>query len=133
MLHLTKCAVGCSDVETLTRALARRWGETECFHFTRMMPKRAAELVGGSFFWIIGHRLVCRQEIQGLEMAQTSDGPKCRIALRPGPVLVEPVHRRAHQGWRYLDPADAPPDLAPGVSDAMPSGMVRELQSLWLL
>ena len=44
--------------------------------------------------------------------------------------------KRAHQGWRYLEPADAPTDLAEGGSngvEALPAGLVRELQGLWLL
>ena len=28
-----------------------------------MRPKRAAELIGGSLYWIVKHRLVARQEI----------------------------------------------------------------------
>ena len=65
----------------------------------------------------------------------TEWGEKCRIGLRPGPVSVVAVPKRAHQGWRYLDPVDAPPDADFGASDAaaMPIGLVRDLQSLWLI
>ena len=135
-LHLTKVAVGCPDVETLARLQHERWGDEAC-SLTRFMPKRAAELVGGSLFWIIRHRLVARQTILSLAMVETPWGTKCRIGLAPGPVPVVQVPRRAHQGWRYLDAGDAPADAAPGSpaeeSEAMPLGMVRDLQSLWLM
>jgi hypothetical protein len=100
-----------------------------------MMPKRAEELIGGSIFWIIAHRLVARQTILSISMAQTDWGTKCAIELEPGPVLVDPVPKRAHQGWRYLAADDAPPDLAAGAAqgEALPAGLLRELQSLWLV
>ena len=133
MLHLTKVAVGCPDIETLARLQHERWGDDAC-SMTRFSPKRAEELIGGSLFWIIKHRLVARQEILSLAMVTTEWGVKCRIGLRPGPVPVQMMPRRAHQGWRYFDAADAPPDaISGGDVDALPIGMVRELQSLWLM
>jgi hypothetical protein len=50
-------------------------------------------------------------------------------------ILVEPRPFRAFQGWRYLDPKDAPRDLdraAPGAR-AMPEELRRELRQLGLL
>ncbi len=133
MLHLTKVAVGCPDIETLARLQRERWGDEAC-SLTRFMPKRAEELIGGSLFWIIKHRIVARQTILDLAMVTTPWGVKCRIGLQPGPVAVAQVPRRAHQGWRYLEAGDAPPDgAAAGDSAALPVGMVRELQSLWLI
>ena len=133
MLHLTKVAVGCPDIETLARLQRERWGDEAC-SLTRFMPKRAEELVGGSLFWIIKHRIVARQTILDLAMVTTPWGVKCRIGLQPGPVPVAQVPRRAHQGWRYMEAADAPGDGdAAGDDEALPVGMVRELQSLWLL
>jgi hypothetical protein len=133
MLHLTKVAVGCPDIETLARLQQQRWGDDAC-SLTRFMPKRADELIGGSLFWIIKHRLVARQAIVSLAMVTTEWGEKCRIGLAPGPVPVVAMPKRAHQGWRYLDAADAPADAgAMGDADALPVGMVRELQSLWLM
>lgn len=133
MLHLTKVAVGCPDIETLARLQRERWGEAAC-SLTRFSPKRAAELVGGSLFWIIRHRLVARQAILSVAMVETEWGPKCRIGLQPGPVPVAGVPCRAHQGWRYLEAADAPGDAAAGAETrALPVGMVRALQALWLI
>ena len=132
-LHLTKVAVGCPDVETLARLQAERWGVQAC-SLTRFMPKRAEELIGGSLFWIIRHRLVALQEILALDMVTTPWGVKCRIGLRQGPVAIEAVPKRAHQGWRYLAPEDAPGDAGAVVdADALPVGMVRDLQALWLM
>ncbi|WP_426168578.1 DUF1489 family protein [Sandarakinorhabdus sp. DWP1-3-1] len=132
-LHLTKVAVGCPDIETLARLQRERWGDDAC-SLTRFMPKRAPELIGGSMFWIIRHRIVARQTILALDMVTTPWGVKCRIGLQPGPVSVAPVPRRAHQGWRYLGPKDAPADGdVAGDGAALPVGMVRELQSLWLI
>jgi hypothetical protein len=55
--------------------------------------------------------------------------------LVPKVILVEPRPYRAFQGWRYLEPKDAPRDLdraAPGARD-MPENMRRELRQLGLL
>ncbi len=131
-LHLSKVAVGCPDIETLARLQRERWGDDPC-SLTRFMPKRAGELIGGSLFWIIAHRIVARQPIVSLAMVDTEWGTKCRIGFGSAPVPVMAVPRRAHQGWRYLDAADAPPDAMAGDADALPIGMVRELQSMWLL
>jgi hypothetical protein len=133
MLHLTKVAAGCPDIATLAARQAHWWGEGRAGAHTRFMPKRANELIGGSIYWIIGHRLVARQTIIAIAMADTDWGPKCAIELVPGPVPVQAVPCRAHQGWRYLEAKDAPPDLAAGDTQAMPAGLLRELQSLWLL
>ena len=137
MLHLTKVAVGCADIATLARLQAERWGgdgAERVAALTRMMPKRADELIGGSLYWIIAHRLVARQTILGLAMAETPWGVKCRIDLVPGPVPVVPRPCRAHQGWRYLAADDAPPDAgAAADAEPMPPALLRELQALWLV
>lgn len=133
MLHLTKVAVGCPDIETLARLQRERWGDAAC-SLTRFMPKRADELIGGSLFWIIRHRIVARQTILDLAMVTTPWGVKCRIGLQPGPVPVAQIPRRAHQGWRYMEASDAPGDgNTVADTEALPVVMVRELQSLWLL
>lgn len=132
MLHLTKVAVGCPDIETLARLQHGRWGDDAC-SLTRFMPKRAEELIGGSLFWIIAHRLVARQAIVSLAMVTTEWGTKCRIGLAAGPVAVEVTPKRAHQGWRYLEAEAAPRDAGLVEGDALPLGMVRDLQSLWLI
>ncbi len=131
MLHLSKVAVGCPDIETLARLQTERFGNAAA-SLTRYMPKRAPELAGGSLYWIIRHRLVARQPIIGLEMVETPWGVKCRIELAPGPVPVAALPKRAHQGWRYLKAEDAPPDLGEGAAD-LPAAMLGDLQALGLI
>lgn len=65
-----------------------------------MRPKRSAELVGGSLYWIVKHRLIACQEI--LRFEDRDDGKidiVCSAVLR----IVPPIARRAHQGWRYFE------------------------------
>ncbi len=134
LLHLTKVAAGCPDIAALAARQAHWWGPGRAGAHTRFMPKRADELIGGSIFWIIRHRLVARQQIIAIAMADTDWGPKCAIELVPGPVPVQPLACRAHQGWRYLEADLAPPDAGTiDAAEAMPAGMLRELQSLWLM
>ncbi|MCA0201603.1 MAG: DUF1489 domain-containing protein [Proteobacteria bacterium] len=52
--------------------------------------------------------------------------------------MVEPTHRRAFQGWRYLKEADAPRDIKkargkPFVDPKMTKDMQKELRKLGLL
>jgi hypothetical protein len=70
-----------------------------------MRPKRAAELIGGSLYWIVKHRLTACQEI--LRFEDREDG-RIDIVCSAELVTVWPMPRRAHQGWRYLEEADAP-------------------------
>ena len=105
-LHLTKVAVGCASVEALENRIARRITQAgELRVPTRMRPKRAEELPGGSLHWIVKHRIVARSEIRRLE--DRSDG-RIDIVCSDELVRVSPAPKRAHQGWRYLEDKDAP-------------------------
>jgi hypothetical protein len=92
-------------------------------------------LPGGSLYWVIRGMILCRQPIADLEPVTGADGiERCRIVFNPQIIPVRPVPRRAFQGWRYLEAADAPPDLgksatASGISEKMR----RELAELGLL
>ena len=152
MLHLIKLCVGCDSVQDLEdwikeRLKARgkgnratrgsRAGPIQRNHTTRMVPKRAAELLdGGSLYWVIRGEIQCRERILAVRPFVDKDGiGRCHIALDCKPVLVEPRLYRAFQGWRYLAPNDAPCDLdraAPGARD-MPEDLRRELRNLGLL
>ena len=70
-----------------------------------MRPKREAELIGGSLYWIVKHRLVGCQQI--LRFDERPDGRidiVCSADLEP----ISPAPKRAHQGWRYLESGTAP-------------------------
>lgn len=98
---------------------------------TRYLPKRHAEMIDGSLYWIHQHALVGRSPILGFE--QRDDG-RWWIVLENRLILVQPRARRAHQGWHYLDEADCPPDLEEGATggDVLPGRLVRELSKLGL-
>ena len=104
-VHLTKVAFACRDLDALRVRIVSRAVCGEVRIVTRMRPKRAAELIGGSLYWIVKHRLVACQEILRFEDRQ--DG-RIDIVCSAELNTVSPVHRRAHQGWRYLESADAP-------------------------
>jgi len=70
-----------------------------------MRPKRAPELIGGSLYWIVKHRLVACQEI--LRFDDREDG-RIDIVCSAELTTVSPMPRRAHQGWRYLEEDEAP-------------------------
>lgn len=128
-LHMTKIAYRSGSVENL-----RRWVERgpKALMTTRYLPKRHEEMIGGSLYWIIEHAIVARSEIVRFE--QREDG-RWTIVLAPRLILVHPRAKRAHQGWRYLDDADAPQDLAAGeiAGDALPGRLVRDLSKLGLV
>ena len=100
-LHLTKVAVGCASVEALKNRVARRvTAAGEVRIATRMRPRRADELIGGSLHWIVKHRIVARQRI--LRLDDRSDG-RIDIVCTDSLEIVSPIPKRAHQGWRYFE------------------------------
>jgi hypothetical protein len=143
-LHLIKLCVGCDSVKDLEEWIAeklrerkRRRQPLEHVHTTRMVPKRADELIdGGSLFWVIRGEVMCRQKLLDVRPFVDKEGiGRCRLVLQPKPVLVEPRPYRAFQGWRYLASKDAPRDLARAAPGAarMPETLRRELRGLGLL
>lgn len=135
-LHMTKVAVGCGDIETLQFHMTERVAaDGEAHIHTRYLPKRADEMIGGSLYWIIRHKLVARQQILGFSKAVDAQGkPYIRIILGAQVIPVLPQPRRAHQGWRYLAAADAPRDFATGdETGALPSDLMNDLTELGLL
>jgi hypothetical protein len=143
-LHLIKLCVGCDSVADLEdwikqklKERKRRGQKTEHIHTTRMLPKRAAELIeGGSLYWVIRGQISCRERILDIRTTSGKDGIKrCQVVLDGKVKLVEPRPRAAFQGWRYLEDKDAPRDLARAAPGAarMPEAMRRELQELGLL
>ncbi len=108
-LHMSKVAVGCASFEALRRRQAARLAGGVVPIVTRFRPKRADELIGGSIFWIVKHRLAARQTILGF--AEREADRRTVISLDPNLVPVRARPKRAHQGWRYLAAADAPLDF----------------------
>ena len=104
-LHLTKVAFGCRTIEALEKRVAARARGGEVRVVTRMRPKRADELVGGSLHWIVKHRMVACQQI--LRFEDRTDG-RIDIVCSAELDLIPPSPKRAHQGWRYLEDEDAP-------------------------
>ncbi|HZT47743.1 MAG TPA: DUF1489 domain-containing protein [Hyphomicrobiaceae bacterium] len=145
-LHLVKLCVGCDSIEDLaswqTERLKarRRAGEKSprLFHRTFQMPKRRAELLdGGSLYWVIKGLIQVRQPLADITEGTREDGtPCCLLVFRNELVPVRPTPRRAFQGWRYLDPDEAPEDLArraAGSIGAMPPKLRKQLAELGLL
>ena len=130
-LHLTKVAVGCASYDTLRERMAGRADQGCVRIVTRFRPTRHAELIGGSLYWIIKHRLVARQEIFGFHEGEDR---RCLIELDAALMPVVGTPRRTHQGWRYLDATDAPADLGSGSGIAvLPSALLQELSALALV
>lgn len=133
-LHLTKVAFGAISLDALVQRLRARATTGPIALTTRYLPKRHVEIAGsGSLYWIVKHQLVARSPILGFGEAE---GGRVAIQLDPELVLVQARGKRAHQGWRYLEDADAPPDLGGGAAEgvgAMPPALQGELAELALI
>ena len=131
---MIKLVVGVDTLDDLLawrRARAR--AEPDWVVHTRMTPKRAAEIEdGGSIYRVIKGVVVCRQRV--LDIATHGEGraSRCRITVAPECIPVVPAARRPFQGWRYLDPKDAPADLDDlgEAARAAPPELVRQLREL---
>ena len=152
-VHLIKLCVGTDSIEDLRQWQERRLAEMRrsggravLRHCTRSMPRRRDEvLAGGSLFWVIKGLVRVRQRIIGLRACQDEDGRGyCAIELDQALIATVPQPCRPFQGWRYLEAADAPPDLYGGECDERaeadgegegepPVEMLAELRSLGLL
>lgn len=137
MVHLIKLAVGIRDVAHLAAVQAERGKTPPLRHRTRNGPKRAAELVdGGSIYWVVAGAVLVRQRITDIVPDRWDDGSKCAgLILDPALVRVAARPVKAFQGWRYLEAADAPPDLAAlsGADAELPDALRRALAALGLL
>jgi hypothetical protein len=128
-LNMTKVAYGAQSLAEVHGWFAARGAESRLT--TRNLPRRHAEMIGGSLYWILKHQLVARSEILGF--AKADDG-RTEIIVSSRLIDVHPRPRRAHQGWRYLEPADAPADLREGESaEVMPANLAGELAKLGLM
>jgi len=132
-LGMTKVAYGAQSLDEVRGWFAEggRRGIGEVTQLTtRYLPKRHAEMIGGSVYWILKHQLVARSEIVGFGEAE---GGRVAIHISTRLVEVHPRPRRAHQGWRYLEEGDCPPDLSDGeAGDLLPGHIAQELAKLGL-
>ncbi len=143
-LHMIKLSVGTESLEELAAYKAeqaelseREAGRRFAWHTTRMVPtRRDALLDGGSVYWVIRGEIRARQRLLDLRESTDEAGRRaCVLELDPTLVKVVPRARRPFQGWRYLKPEDAPPDLAEHGDETaeMPEWMRAELRELGLL
>ena len=141
-LHIIKLCVGCDSLAELADWQKQRLKEKrakgqkpELIHVTRMTPKRADEVLdGGSLYWVIKGQIAARQTLLELREVKKNGIPHCGLVYDKELVPVSPRPRRAFQGWRYLEPEDAPPDLARTKgAKGLPEALQRELAALGLL
>lgn len=141
-LHLIKLSVGSESVETLAAWQANRLEQHgRLWHATRMMPRRRDELLDpeapGSIYWVIRGLIQARQRFVGIESGLDGEGRRMTLLLLdPELVRVEPHPMRPFQGWRYLAPEKAPPDLragSEGLEEGPPPELMAELRSLGIL
>ena len=130
---MIKLCVGCDTVEELLdwREASRAAGQPWILR-TRQTPKRSAELVdGGSLYRVYKGFILSRQPILAVNTVGEGQARRCEITLDERIVLTAPTPRRPFQGWRYLDPADAPDDLAPvGEAAPLPQDLARRLREI---
>jgi hypothetical protein len=139
-LHLTKIAHGTESAATLKHWLESHAGGSgggEARLTTRYLPKRLAEMEGGSLYWIHSHMIVGRSPLIGFEQREDR---RWWIRLEPRLISVHPKPKRAHQGWRYLAAADAPLDVGGDAGgncaagdEALPANLAGELARLGLV
>jgi hypothetical protein len=132
-LNMTRVAFGAEHSAHLLERLETFASQGEVRLTTRYLPKRHEEMVGGSLYWIIKHMLVGRSPLIGF--MDNGEG-RTWIRIRPELIAIRSIPKRAHQGWRYLDAKDAPPDLGGGEADArddMPPKMLGELMRMGLV
>jgi hypothetical protein len=140
MLHLTKLAVGVRDTDHLHELQAERMlDHAPLRHRTRNFPRRRTDVLdGGSMYWVISGTMMARQRIVDIIEDRRDDLTPC-TSLILDPELVPLVGRptRPFQGWRYLDPDGAPPDMpacnAIAGLDGLPTSLRQELRALCLL
>ena len=143
MIHMIKLCVGVATLEELESYREERahwwgadYGENVHVHRTRTRPKRAEEMEDeqASIYWVISGVIRCRQPILRLARAVDDEGiARCDILMAPDMVRVVPRPRDPFQGWRYLEPKDAPPDLDAGITGQGAEHIAEELARLGLL
>lgn len=127
-LHIVKLCVGADSIADL--AAWQKHHPPICG--TRMWPKRKEEVLdGGSLYWVIKGVVAVRQKILKIDHVTDNHGPRCGLYLDRALVRTVPQPRRAFQGWRYLEPKDAPADIEGVAGGAdLPEELRRKLVEL---
>jgi len=116
-VHIVKLCVGAETIDDLV-AWQQRLMRTsdQPYHHTRMMPKRAEEVLqGGSIYWVVKRAIRVRQLITDIEEVRDDEGRKmCQLIFDPELHRTYAQPKRPFQGWRYLQPEAAPRDLTSG-------------------
>lgn len=140
MLHLIKLSVGSKSIEDLAtwqKNPAARGADGQPRHVTRMFPKERDKLTkGGSIYWVINGLIQCRQPILSLDEVIGHDGiRRCAIVLDTPLVPVHPTPKRPFQGWRYLQPDQAPADFkgARKVGKPLPKKLMLALDEIGVI
>lgn len=132
-LNMTKIAFGADGPAHLRARLEFYVTDGEARLTTRYLPKRIVEMTGGSLYWIHSHTIIGRSPIIGF---MENGAGRHWIRVEPRLIPVRSIPKRAHQGWRYLEEQDAPPDLGSGEADGrdeMPPRMLGELMRMGLV
>jgi hypothetical protein len=140
-LNLIKLCVGVDSVEELAawqkgrlKELKKKRRPLVLMHVTRQTPKRAEELLdGGSLYWVIKGQIAVRQRLLALKPVVRQGVPHCGLVYDPQMIATARRHRDPFQGWRYLDPKDAPPDARDLKGLNLPEALKIELAELGLL
>jgi hypothetical protein len=128
MINILKLCVGADSVEDLLdwqRSQRPQWPDGKAIHVTRMWPRREAEVLEGSLYWVIKGVIQARQRILDLQEVNLGDGiPRCALVLDAEVIRT----------WRYLDPKDSPRDLPKGRAkdDPLPPKLAQALAELGL-
>ena len=132
-LNMTKIAFGAENAADLRRRLEAYSTGGEARLTTRYLPKRIAEMTGGSLYWIHSHTIIGRSPIIGF---MENGAGRHWIRIEPRLIPDRSIPKRAHQGWRYLEEANAPPDLDSVETDGrdeMSPKMLGELMKMGLV
>ena len=131
-LHLLRGFVQWSDRHKQIKTVddAEAWvkhvadmGFDKFYTWTTRRVSRAAELKGGSVYFVRQGRTLFRMPFQEVE----PDGDYWAINMKPELIRVEQVRVGMVRGWRYLKDEDAPPDLSEAQIDGQAWQELREL------
>ncbi|MFP4313995.1 MAG: DUF1489 family protein [Alphaproteobacteria bacterium] len=140
-VHLLKPALRANDVYEFA-ARQQQWhmnyaGQKVYPVWTSRKPLREKELLdGGSVFWIVKKQIQCRQKILAVEPYQEKEEkPSFLILCDTQLIRIQPIAKRPFQGWRYLQPDNASPDIGPIYTEEEPPppGVEKILREAGLL